>query len=262
MQSSDTSGGRLRPNAYGYPPFLRWALLVGGLLSAVVGVAAGMLRGAGSGVGAAVLVATAIFLLLTPALLPTQLELGADGISFSRWGFSWFIPFGDIVRLERGLLATNLVLTSGRRVRLVDRDQSELGEAILAIENALTTFRARQGEPPQVEVGRGQDSQRQWLERLRALASPDHRYREAPPNRAALLSAAADPRVEPTARAGAAALLHADLAQDERARLRIAADETTSPRLRIALETAIDPEAEQEAVENAAARVKPQLRRG
>ncbi len=257
MQSFDVKQGRTRPDAHGYPPFTRWALLFGGVLAALVGVAAGIMRGAGSGVGAAVLAAAAVMVLLLPVLLPTQLELGADGMSFSRWGYSWFVPFEDVVRLERGLLATNLVLKDGRRLRLVNGDQLELGEAIGDIEDALTAYRERQGEAPQVDVGRGQDSRRQWLERLRALASPEHRYREAPPNRAELLSAAADPRAEPTARAGAAALLHADLAQDERARLRIAADETASPRLRIALEAALDPEAEQEAVEQAAVRVKP-----
>ena len=72
-----------------------------------------------------------------------------------------------------------------------------------------------------------------WLRELRALRTHATHYRSTAVTDDALWSVVEDPRIDPAARAGAAAAL-AD-SPDAAARIRVAAESTASPRLRVAL---------------------------
>jgi hypothetical protein len=64
---------------------------------------------------------------------------------------------------------------------------------------------------------------------------------------------AEDPTADPAARAGAAIVLRNTITDEDRARLRVAAETSVSPKLRVALEAAASADDEEELVEALAA---------
>jgi hypothetical protein len=218
---------------------------------------------------------------------PAKIALGEDGVSHHRLGFTRFTPYAKVVKCEviqriGGRLkdkktpvvtAVRLTLEDGKHVDL------PMGQGILAagsptapagtlghfgafhpdawklrkaIEERVQEVRSL-AEPTDLAVSlmRGEQSVEGWRAKIAEAAPIEAQYRDA--SKEALWRVVEDPQQPRDARAGAAMALRNDLGIDGRERLRIVATECESPKLRIALETALDAEDEQridEALEN------------
>jgi hypothetical protein len=120
---------------------------------------------------------------------------------------------------------------------------------------------ARRGDPAQdvALLARNAREIGVWVRALRAVAAGavDHRTAPIPEDR--LWRIAEDPNASPTARAGAAVALTPSLDDAGKARIRVAADATASPKLRVALEAAA--ETDEAALEHALAELDAEERR-
>jgi hypothetical protein len=210
-------------------------------------------------------VVAAVAFVLASLLSATTVTLGAKGLVI-RWLMRRRrIAYDEIVwvrvyeeapvlfsQRERGV---SLLLRSGELVRLPAQGDDEAGTlqgVAEALEEALQhDRRSRRGQPLPEEavVARRGRRPAEWLEALRAIgsgAAADHRTAPLPSD--VLWRLVEDPRIAPEARAGAAVALRGSLDAAGKERLRIAAETTELPRLRVAIETAVDgdePEMEQ-----------------
>ena len=103
-------------------------------------------------------------------------------------------------------------------------------------------------------LARRERSHIDWVKALHA-ATAKVSHRASPLSLEALWRLVESPRAEPLARAAAAIALEPKLAREDRARLRIAAEATASPRLRIALDRVAEG-ADEEALAEALAAVE------
>lgn len=200
------------------------------------------------------------FAIVVPAVLAGPLlggtmmsvELGRDGI-FTRWlGRERFLAFADVedVRVEGARIALRTRHGKLEYLQLVER----VGKGLMPIDGrraepfaeALTTRwrearRARDARALEAELAQGTRSVREWVAALEARASEPPDYRDAALPPAALAELAADPAAEPSARTAAAWLLRRlGRAEHDADALRTAALEAAHPRVRVALDAALD----------------------
>jgi hypothetical protein len=194
-------------------------------------------------------------------LIPAKIVVGADGV-LVRWLWQKrFIPMSElrlITREEnRGIRfhlqsGEEIVVQTSARARTEGQVTIEHREAVFArVNEALATFRNRDGAASaSALVGRGTRSKIEWLEALKKLAGVGTRgggYRDAALRDDDLWRLVEDPSAAPDVRAGAAFVLRGSLDDAGRARVRVAAEATASPKLRFALdEVAKDDAAELE----------------
>jgi hypothetical protein len=189
------------------------------------------------------------FLLL--ALLPAKVTVGLDGVLVKWLWQKRFIPMSDIVTIHaEGPTRIRLELTGGR-VEIIStasaKQRSRTGvfterrDMILArIREAWQTHRARgPGADVATIVARGTRSLEEWKKALATLESADAGYRQAALREEDLWRVVEDPRASEDARAAAALLLRKGLDEPGKARVRVAAEATASPKLRVALEASI-----------------------
>jgi hypothetical protein len=156
-------------------------------------------------------------------LWPVRARIGTDGVTFTRHGSSWFIPFADVESLESNDESTELRTVGGRVVKLFNDKQKPLAPKSQAALASLVR-RCRRADvqdwplPP-----RGTHALPEWL--LQTRASPNDIHRGV------LLSIAAHPGAPLVHRAAAALLLRSRLSALEAARLGAAADHTASTAL-------------------------------
>jgi hypothetical protein len=191
---------------------------------------------------------------------PMQVEIGGDGI-FTRWlTRERFVRFQDItgIRIAEGSIEVavaggpNLWLRpvragTGRRRTLmaIAPETSEMMRAIQAGVAAVGAAPAVVDDEEALWAQRDRKVQ-SWVTDVLARSGESGDYRGAPLDREALLRVVERPLADPTARAAAAvALKRQRLEPGERERVRIAADATANPRLRIAFDAVTgDQEAE------------------
>jgi hypothetical protein len=191
--------------------------------------------------------------LLAVFMIPTTVDVGADGVH-TRWlGKGTFTRFSRLERVDRArerrgdreILGIDLALSGGevRRVLVADTrfDDGGRDRMFEQVHSALEAFRARD-QPIEVSAlaRRGRESAA-WLASLRAIgngAEADHRRAPVPVE--TLLRIVEDAAADGTARAAAAVAASSAAAPAERERIRIAAASTASPRLRVALERAAE----------------------
>lgn len=205
---------------------------------------------------AGVLMGVALFFALmvavmTATLARTKVQIGADGI-LTRWfGKERFFPFSQIElvnpyqekRLNKTYVGVELLLRSGELVRiLVGQKQFGEEEAGLLVERigeAIDAY-SRGGASGDASIlGRNGRAPKDWVTSLRALgagANADMRTPPIPLER--LWRIVEDASASALARASAAIALAPQVAPAERKRIRVAAETTASPKLRIALEHA------------------------
>jgi hypothetical protein len=199
----------------------------------------------------------AFFLMLLPLMLagmvPSKITVGVDGIH-TRWlWMKKFIPMSDVRDVVASGDARIVIRFAGGREEVlytspvskndVRTYKVQHRDAVLArIREALATFRS-QGPIADVTglVGRGTRTRDEWLDALRKLrgGKMDGSYREAAVRSEDLFRVIEDPSAPEDARAGAALVLRDTLDDDGRARIRVAADATASPKLRVALDAAV-----------------------
>ena len=181
------------------------------------------------------------------ATLPTQVSVGADGLDVRWLRRRRFIPYRSILRVVPAFGQLRVVLADGTTLRLrgqrrsfTPRTRSEhramvdrLGAAIDEHVAATRIQEAVAQLPPPGSDGAG------WLRELDAVqVGIEGSYRRAVVTDEALWRVVEDASLDEKTRAGAAIALRRVLGDEGRARLRVVAEATASPRLRVALEAA------------------------
>jgi hypothetical protein len=182
-------------------------------------------------------------------LIPSKIIVGVDGI-LVRWLWrSRFIPMSEIAKLvPEGDRAIGIHLRSGERVlvyttphqRYKHDSTIQHRDAVLArMAEALATFREH-GTAVDVSalVARGGRTRGQWLDALKKLRDGEGGYRHTAVRDDDLWRIVEDPAAPADARAGAAMVLKRTLDDEGRARVRVAAEATASPKLRVVLDAA------------------------
>jgi hypothetical protein len=196
---------------------------------------------------------------------PTRVRIGVDGIA-TRWlGKDRFIPFSKMRGVQayeervggKTYLGIALDLDDGERVKVpagqkgfTSMEPAELEERI---REALTVHRDGAGLVDERLLARGRRAVPEWIAALRALgagANADLRTPPVPPEK--LLRIAEDAAAAPLVRVGAAVAAAAS-APDAKRRVRLAAQTTASPKLRVALERVSADDATDESVAEALA---------
>lgn len=213
--------------------------------------------------------------MMTLMLMPTKLSVGADGVVL-RWLFrDRFIAYGDIEgaeQYEKGWgrsrhIGIKLTLRSGEEV-LIPTGQAKWNNEEMAIihermREAMEAFRLGDAAADAALLRRGARDVPEWIAALRAIGSGANAdMRTAPLPRERLFRIVESPTAAVAERAAAAVALGGELDDEARGRLRIAAEATASPKLRVVLEAAASgaAEAEMEAALGEAAGEAPKER--
>jgi hypothetical protein len=170
-------------------------------------------------------------------LLARQLDIGADGLHVRMAFTKDFLPYAAIASVSARHDAVVLTLRDGQEVVLRPTVGARVAEIVALIRRAAPGA----GSADAQEHARVLDVSGTKAEQVAALRelgkrSTDYRAGELPRER--LWDLVEDPAVDGPVRARAAIALSADLPADERARLRVAADGTVQPKVRIALDAA------------------------
>lgn len=197
--------------------------------------------------------------------LPGRLHLGADGVLVDWRNEQRFVPFSEIGDappyaedvMGKRMIGVELRLRDGQSLKLpIGEDQFGADERVrtlsIAIRAAIEKYRKIEAVDDAGFLARGERSKDEWLSRLRgfgegANAGP----REAPIPVDRLWRIVEDPSAGVTSRAGAAVALSRALDTAGKERLRIAAEASAAPHLRVAIEAAAtgDEEAVSEALD-------------
>lgn len=193
-----------------------------------------------------------VALLLTYALgmafSPTTVRIGTDGI-VTRWlGRTRFIEHSDIARTEtyderiagKQQRGVRLTLQNGEEIRLAT-GQTDIGKVEATrlahrLEEARSAAHGGGAGGTTDLLTRGERNVVDWIRHLRGIGAGAVDLRTSAPTPDVLLRIVEDSKAPPLERASAAVAAIASGEEDVRARVRVAADTTASPKLRIALE--------------------------
>jgi hypothetical protein len=185
-------------------------------------------------------------LVLTNAFWPTTISVGADGVLVASFARRAFYPFARVQSATSSAWGVMLRLKGGREVEIRTEPKANPGAsaaraALLArIVQRLAAFEKQEARAnTAVLVARGGRTVDEWMRALRALGGGDAGgYRAPSIPTEELWRVLEDPASDATARAGAAVALRESLDDGGRARLRLAAEASASPKVRVALEAA------------------------
>lgn len=192
--------------------------------------------------------------LLLPAFalsaIPAKLVVGRDGLLYHWMGWRRFIAMADIVNASpEGDSSIKLEMTGGKQEIIYLHSPKQRGGVFTQYRDAVLA-RIREAHASQRALGptvdlttliaQGERTTEEWKTALAALHEADPGYRKAAVREEDLWRVVEDPRADPDARAGAAVLLRKGLDAEGKARVRVAAAATASPKLRVALEAALE----------------------
>lgn len=173
---------------------------------------------------------------------PSKVSVAKDGVHIRAAFRGRFVAFRDLRAIERagGQRCAYLVGKDGSRVAvpaLIPSEDREGDPLFARLKEAFGAFQASSaGRTLSTNLDRDERETSAWIARLRGLRTRDD-YRTAAVTDDALLAVVEDPAAPEAARAAAAVALRA--AGDEaNQRIRIAAEASASPKLRVALEAA------------------------
>jgi hypothetical protein len=203
-------------------------------------------------------------------LWPTRILVGADAVVIRWMGRERRLRLDDIEHVVRAPGRLRLVLRTEEEIELVypgkvptEEDLAhwaaqglsagpvELGRAGARIEEVLAACPREREGAPELSLERGSRRTEEWLRHLRSVGGSaraersDYRRPALPPER--LWRLVEDPGSPPGARAGAAVALCHGLDEPGKRRMRIAAEATALPGMRVLLESAAAEEAADEA---------------
>lgn len=198
-------------------------------------------------------------LAVLPTLIPTWVEVGADGV-LVRWiGMKRFIGASTIagvstfeeVRGGARRFGVRLALDGGKTVSLPMHNRESNDDASALAERVRETIEAcKRGdaESSAALLDRGERSIGEWVRRLKSVgAGASATLRTAAVDTERLWSLLESPNAAPKDRAAAAVALSTTEQDGAKARIRVAASAVAEPRLRVAMEAASnDDEAELE----------------
>ncbi len=176
--------------------------------------------------------------------LRSTVLVGPDGILVvSSWRFSRkFIAFAAVAGAATTQWGVTLTLKSGKTIELRTtarpRANDETRDALFVRVNAgIAALAARE---PSVDaatlVARGGQGVDEWMKTLAAIANPATSYRALAVPAESFWRVLEDPAADPTARVGAAMALRQRLDDDGRARVRVVAENSVHPKVRVALD--------------------------
>jgi hypothetical protein len=205
-------------------------------------------------------------------MLQPELRIGADGISLKGGSTSAtrFVRFEQLEKIEVTSYTFNRKESIGLKVTyggksdvLGDIDSVQEAEAVVK-EILDTKARWEQERSPVVGLATLDNAGAPvgaWIEALRSRAKNDADYRNAALGRDQLLELIENGTATAEHRVGAAVLLAAKEGGPARERIRIAAETTANPKLRVALTAIADDAVEEEAIEEALREERATLRR-
>lgn len=211
-------------------------------------------------------------------LIPSKIAVGMDGILL-RWLWTkQFIPMSKVKRLvpeEDRMIRIDLVdgtdkvvytsmrRRSGWQGNFGQRYSAMHRDAVLArMKEAWELFRQRGPAADMAAlVGRGTRTHEEWFDALGKMAGADAGYRDAVVREDDLWRVVEDPAAPEDARAGATMVLRSKLDDAGKQRLRVAAEATASPKLRVVLETAAEDAALEDAMTDLAEEKKTSVPR-
>lgn len=221
--------------SFGWGPFA--------ILAALLGAVGGWAGQQFFGVPQLAYLAILPIVLLSAYFLPARLYVGADGLLWKTRLDPTFFAWSDVARIEPAPRGIGVVLKAGQTVAIpiaqsrIQHEYQRVAQAALIARahEALDAF--NRGDVPDVtaRVARLGRTKEDWLAHL---ADREGSFREAPLRDDDLWRVVESPGATATARAGAAAVLARDANEEDRARLRIAADVCAEPRLRVVLDKA------------------------
>ncbi len=209
-------------------------------------------------------------LLAAFSLIPSRIDVGADGVVVTWLGRRRFIACGEISYVEgyvdgfgnSRISGVRLTLQSGEIYSIPitqQRWQNDRTSAVVQrIREAMEAHRGGAYDDGAVVVGLGRNdmSLAAWIRELRAIgAGANATLRTAPVDPSRLWALLESPRAPIEERAAAAVALSAVQDDDANARLRVAAESIADPRLRVAIEAVAG--ADDEALEAALAEIAP-----
>jgi hypothetical protein len=185
------------------------------------------------------------------SMLPSRISVGIDGVH-ERWLWrKTLIPMSRIASVER-------IEDRQLRLRLRDGSGHTLFTSMHRKNNLGSTFAKQHGDAVQARiaeahaaflahasaadvsalVAKGTRTRDEWLSALAKLRDAQAGYRDAAVRDEDLWRLVEDPSAPADARGGAAMLLRRSLDDEGKARVRVAAEATASPKLRVALDAA------------------------
>jgi hypothetical protein len=190
-------------------------------------------------------------LVFLAAVVPTTVEVGADGVVLTWFGRKRFIPCSairDVAVYEGGYgnkktIGAEMTLHGGERVRIPvgSRTWSQEAAAALAerIREAMDAKAHGSIEDAAVVLGREGRSIADWVRALRSVgAGANATLRTAPVPADRLWSIVESPRARGVDRAAAAVALASSEDAEAKTRLRVVADAVAEPKVRVAIDAA------------------------
>jgi hypothetical protein len=182
--------------------------------------------------------------------LPGRVALGADGLVVDWRNEKRFVPFADVSKVlalgrnvaGKRFVGVAIALRDGDTVEVFlgedgKRARRRVAELVERIGVALEAYKGEEDVDASV-LDRGDRTIDAWRTRLRAIGEGSNAGpREAPVPHEKLWRIVEDPRSAERARVAAAVALSSKLDDGGRSRLRVAAEGTAEPRLRVALES-------------------------
>lgn len=185
---------------------------------------------------------------LTLAFAPTTVRIGTDGLVMQWLGRPRFLSYTELSRVERfrelkgskEQRGVRLHLRSGEVV-VLPTGQTDLGDVEAArlaerIEESRLTHAARSAGPSASSLIRGEGTALEWVRTLRRIGEGAFTARTSALPPETLLDLVEDSSAPSGQRASAAVAVLASTRTEARHRIRVAAQTTAEPNLRVALE--------------------------
>ncbi len=220
-------------------------------------VATAMALGPTSGPLVLAMVAMLMAYIFTMAFVPMNVSIGTDGLVTSWFGKKRYIAFSELERVERydeflngkQQRGVRLYLRGGEKVLLptgqTDVGATESARLAARIEEARQARSAGADHPADLLV-RGELALLEWVRELRRIGAGAHSPRRpaVPPD--TLLGVVEDSKAPAVERANAAIAALASDDPEVHRRVRVAAETTASPKLRVALDRIVESPADEE----------------
>jgi hypothetical protein len=160
-------------------------------------------------------------------------SVGADGVRYRARFYAW----RDVASVTAAEDALTLTLRSGDTATIAPHHSERTNDLVARIEAGLAAHRAAAPEEEDARLlRRDARATPERVKKLRDLGRDDQTYRDAYVGRDRLWRIVEDPSHEGGTRATAAVALSGALDDAERRRLRVAAEATVSPKVRVALD--------------------------
>ena len=175
-------------------------------------------------------------------LLPSWVSIGTDGVLVQK-PFKTFIPFPQLsgARVDGGPAYFKVVLerTTGKPLRIPAATRDQADAIVRQVDAALDAFASRRKAALIEGLEPGEQVPEAWRRSLQNLMAKGG-YRTQSVDREQLLRVVEDPGQPEKIRVAAVVALEPDARPEDKKRVRVAAEASASPKVRVALEQAVE----------------------